>query len=321
MQRIPTYRAFGLRTLSERLNVFVRTMQEVRELKDEDAIHDLRVASRRFHAATLLFSDSLPSLVLANAERRIRRVRKSAGEVRDGDVQMEFIAALMKRKKALRYRAGLERLLLRLSQRREKQMKQISTAMDTFDRSTASTDVHKAVQMGITRQPGIRTLPLRHRSGQAIVLALNALLRYEQYIRQSSATAELHQMRIAAKRLRYVMEIFNPVYGGKLKPFIHTIRSLQDALGLMHDCDVWLSMIPEFIEEERLRTGKFFGATSTFPRIERGLLFLTDYVRVERMKQYRKFVRIWNEAGMNSVWKAIAKVTVSPPRTFVHPMP
>jgi CHAD domain-containing protein len=307
-QRLPTYREFGLRALLLRLNVFQRCTADLREQNDADAVHDLRVASRRFHAAALLFSDTLPPAALTNAERRIRRVRKAAGNVRDGDVQMEFIAALMRKKRARRYRFGLERLLLRLSQRREKQMRRITAALATLERSTATQALLRTIRTGTSRTLRGLPLPLRQRSGQAVAAALAGLFRYEQFVKQSSAAAELHQMRIAAKRLRYVMEIFNPVYKGTLTPYIRIIRTLQDALGQMHDCDVWLAVIPEFIEEERKRTAAYFGDTRSFPRIERGMLFLAEYARTERMRLYRKFTRIWNTAVDNGVWTSLTKV-------------
>jgi CHAD domain-containing protein len=304
-RRLPTYRTFGLRSLSLRLTVFRRCTLDLTERNDVDAVHDLRVASRRFRAASLLFSDTLPPGATANAERKIRRIRKSAGAVRDGDVQMEFIARLLRKRRSRRYRSGLERLLLRLSQRREKRLKRISSALAALDRSGAIPALQRSIRSGSARHPRGRPLPLRYRSGKAVTAALDNLFRYEQFVRQPSAAAELHQMRIAAKRLRYVMEIFNPVYGGKLKPYIRIVRSLQDTLGQMHDSDVWLAAIPKFIDEERARTAEYFGDTRLFPKIERGMLYLAEIARTERMKQYRAFLRIWNGARKRGLWTAL----------------
>ena len=122
---------------------------------------------------------------------------------------------------------------------------------------------------------------------------------------QPTAATELHAMRIEAKRLRYVMEIFAPLYKGKLKPFIRTVREIQEALGQMHDCDVWAETLPLFLERERLRTAKYFGDSSSFYRIERGIIFFADYVRTVRQKHYRSFVRIWTLASRRMLWKRL----------------
>ncbi|MFA6469670.1 MAG: CHAD domain-containing protein [Bacteroidota bacterium] len=308
-RRYPTYRAFGLRTLAARLDIFLIEVLNVRNSYDADAIHDLRVASRRFHAATMLFAECIAPSVLTVGERSIRRIRKSCGAVRDGDVQMEFLISLLRKKKAQRYRSGLERLLLRLAQRRHKRMSGVIASLDALESSTVSATLKHAFSIGQSRRTATRTLPLRQRAGLAIATHVAALFQYEQYVQQMSASKEHHEMRIAAKRLRYVMEIFNPSYGGKMKPYIRTLRLLQDLLGEMHDCDVWLATIPEFIEEERRKTEKFYGATTTFPRIERGLLFLTEYARQVRGKKYRAFVRLWKQANQQQLWKKLLSVT------------
>lgn len=104
------------------------------------------------------------------------------------------------------------------------------------------------------------------------------------------------------------MEIFNPVYGGKLKSYITIVRSLQDTLGDMHDCSVWLESIPGFLEKERERTAKFFGDTSAFARIEKGILFFADVARMEQVRQYRAFARVWKETERHQTWKKLTEL-------------
>jgi hypothetical protein len=47
----------------------------------------------------------------------------------------------------------------------------------------------------------------------------------------------LHDMRIAAKRLRYVLEMSEPVLGSAAAKGAKEARKLQDVLGEIHDCD------------------------------------------------------------------------------------
>ena len=48
----------------------------------------------------------------------------------------------------------------------------------------------------------------------------------------------LHDMRIAAKRLRYVLEVTGHVFGPYAKTATKHVKDLQDLLGEIHDCDV-----------------------------------------------------------------------------------
>src|SRR3954454_23231978 len=50
----------------------------------------------------------------------------------------------------------------------------------------------------------------------------------------------LHDMRIAAKRLRYVLEVTHPVFGPYAAKAIDVVKDLQELLGEIHDCDVQL---------------------------------------------------------------------------------
>ena len=59
---------------------------------------------------------------------------------------------------------------------------------------------------------------------------------------------ELHDMRIACKRLRYLLEIFAPAFRADLTPFVEEVRGLQDILGDIHDRDVQVPMLHEHLE-------------------------------------------------------------------------
>jgi len=57
----------------------------------------------------------------------------------------------------------------------------------------------------------------------------------------------LHDMRIAAKRLRYVLELTKPALGEHAGKGARAMKRLQDVLGDIHDCDV---MLPRMREHE-----------------------------------------------------------------------
>jgi CHAD domain-containing protein len=302
---LPSYRQFGKQALKKRFSVFLSAIVTVRTRTDAESIHDLRVAARRFHAAALLFKESVSPSVLNECERHVRRIRKSSGAVRDGDVQISSVVSLQKKRLPRRFHPGLHRLALRLSQRREKRIRRIVAALDAFEKSGIVSRMNTTLSVRTMVRSAVRPLPLRQRAAGEITAHLERLLRYEQFVKQPTAAAELHAMRIEAKRLRYVMEIFAPVYGGKLKPFIRTIRSIQDALGEMHDCDVWIETVPLFLEKERMRTAIYFGDATPFVTVERGVIFFLDHIRRLRMTRYRSFASTWTRAIKKSLWKKL----------------
>src|SRR5215217_953700 len=59
----------------------------------------------------------------------------------------------------------------------------------------------------------------------------------------------LHDMRIAAKRLRYVLEITHPCFGPYAEAAIKPVKQLQEVLGDVHDCDEQLPEVRAFLDE------------------------------------------------------------------------
>ena len=71
-------------------------------------------------------------------------------------------------------------------------------------------------------------------------------------------------MRIAAKHLRYTMEVFARLYDDKLKVPLKAARDAQPLLRAVHDADVRLEYLPRFLDEERRRPLDHFGDDKTF---------------------------------------------------------
>jgi CHAD domain-containing protein len=64
------------------------------------------------------------------------------------------------------------------------------------------------------------------------------LLAFDSAVRDPANVRELHDLRIAAKRLRYTLEVLGPVLGPAAGVVEDEARALQDVLGEVHDCDV-----------------------------------------------------------------------------------
>jgi CHAD domain-containing protein len=72
---------------------------------------------------------------------------------------------------------------------------------------------------------------------------LTEMYAWAQYAHDERRAREQHQMRIAAKRLRYTLELFREYLPERAGECIKDLRSIQDALGLLHDCDVLITIL------------------------------------------------------------------------------
>jgi CHAD domain-containing protein len=79
-----------------------------------------------------------------------------------------------------------------------------------------------------------------------------------------------HEMRIAAKRLRYVLEVFAPCLGEEADAARRAAKRLQSVLGDLHDCDLML------------------------PKVEH-IDSVTTLLRKRRDCLFQEFVEIWDE--------------------------
>ena len=119
----------------------------------------------------------------------------------------------------------------------------------------------------------------------------------------------LHDMRIAAKRLRYVLEVTaETCFGPYAETALKRTKDLQDLLGEIHDCDVQLPRVLERLEELRAadaRTARLrapanaddldpkFATRTAGARAWRGLETLAVYLQARRELLYKRFLEMW----------------------------
>lgn len=69
------------------------------------------------------------------------------------------------------------------------------------------------------------------------------LYQWEHAVDTPDNTRELHDMRIAAKRLRYTFEVFEDVFPAASKAIVSELTRVQDELGELHDSDVMIALL------------------------------------------------------------------------------
>ena len=111
----------------------------------------------------------------------------------------------------------------------------------------------------------------------------------------------LHDMRIAAKRLRYILEVTGPCFGPYASGAVKMVKDLQDLLGEIHDCDVQLPEVAAFLEELLLEDIASAGAepkdVARVPnrRTYAGLVALQVHLRARRNALFQDFLELWRD--------------------------
>jgi CHAD domain-containing protein len=311
-----SYALFGAEALLKRLQGLTKEIGGVRQAEDIEYIHRMRVASRRLRSALALFEDTVPRKRFPAWEKQVKRITRALGAARDADVQIAALDECLQKLTAPRHRPGIERLRLRLQQRRQLLQTDVLRALDDWEASSIADEISQALRQTVVQARLNQVEPASpqvfqqaHRNAS---LRLEEFLSYESCVNRPEQIAELHAMRIAAKRLRYTLEIFAPLYAEELKAPLKTVREAQELLGDIHDCDVWAQFLPQFIEEERARTLEYMGHSRTFGRLATGLRYLQQDRQQRRDERYREFVRFWESTLVDAVWTRLRQTLLAP---------
>ncbi len=88
---------------------------------------------------------------------------------------------------------------------------------------------------------------IRPNARRVLAVRIDEVYSFDGLVADPSNVKELHDLRIACKRLRYLLEIFAIAFEDDLRPYIDEVRGLQDLLGDIHDCDVQIPMLEEHL--------------------------------------------------------------------------
>jgi CHAD domain-containing protein len=97
---------------------------------------------------------------------------------------------------------------------------------------------------------------------------------------EPEAASPQHDMRIAAKRLRYVLEIMGACFGPEAEDARRAAKALQTVLGEIHDCDVML------------------------PRAA-GIESLEALLSTRRELLFQRFCELWQAQRESGVWSGL----------------
>lgn len=296
---------FGAEVLRKHLRALeLETKAVYAGAEDIEYVHRARVASRRLRASLPLFADCLPRKKLGKWLQQIRRVTRALGRARDTDVQIASVREFYQAGLPPYQQAGIQRLLLRLWQQRQKVQKPTAQAVKELQKSALFAEMRRQFD-GMAKQKEnatYTTTALLQLSGQAIVRQLDALLQYQEAVLQPENIEQLHALRIEAKALRYILEVFAPLYSSALQEELDAVRAAQELLGDIHDCDVWIDYLPLFLEQERQRVIEYTGFERAFYSLVDGITAFQQNRQLKRQATYNIFVQHWQGWQEQNLW-------------------
>lgn len=215
---------------------------------DREALHDFRVSIRRLRSLLRAYRPQLETAIRAKDRKRLRAIQRATGGGREADVALEW---LMKQQGDLapEHLAGLNWLSALLLERRRKCAEDLDGKVRSeFRRMAEKLEERLAVMHSehnlLAEEPHptfARTLAnLTEAYATELLVNLGEIASMEH-------AEQLHQSRIVAKRLRYLLE---PVraYAEGTQAVVKRSKRLQEVLGDLNDVHVLMQEIDQSFE-------------------------------------------------------------------------
>jgi CHAD domain-containing protein len=289
------------RVLGPRLEEMCLLRKAALDFKDPEGVHDMRVASRRVRSALRDFAPRLRKTKIALTTKDLKSVADKLGVVRDLDVAIIALEKFQK-KATPEISSGLQRIIDDKKSQLDPARTELVEALNYRKLSQLKRNFLQAVKESMVSQAGTKPLtpgstvksrPSYKMYARSTVLKLlKELEALSPSLYEPQKAKPLHEMRIAAKRLRYAMELFAGCWGDQLEVFGRQVTQMQSSLGELHDCDLWI----EHFGKRLSRLKKKASSERNTSQDERdAMIWLLSHFSRLRTKHFRAALARWHE--------------------------
>ncbi len=284
----------GRKVLRMHMLRMLELVPEVRADKSPEAVHRMRVATRRMRAAWRVFDGAYQQRLARRYVAELRIVAAALGRVRDLDVQLERLD---------NYRAPLDAGVVALGpladewryRRRRARLELLAMlASPAYDRFV---DDYRA----FVETPAAGARPddqrrVRDAAGSRIWAAYENVIVHDVTLGWADVGA-LHALRIDGKRLRYALEFFSEALPPAAARLIAEVTAMQDHLGLLNDAVVATAVTREWLDD-----------ATTPPATRRAAAAYLEASEADIARLRRTFRRLWRRVGGRTFRRQLAAV-------------
>jgi CHAD domain-containing protein len=222
------------------IDIALKSVVSIQQQGDPECLHKLRVALRRMRSLWWAYEPLLDAQDAAFRRSEFKRVADAAGETRNWDV----LRAILESNRP--WPIAIAPLLLWIDEHRAGAVSRSRNAMDERDIKQM---LHDALNGAVAQLTSGAPHPSLGNFARERVSAADKMLR-KRWKRASKAQAEdyaeLHQVRIAGKKVRYLLEFFLPVVGKRFHRTVERLELVQEELGKLNDVVANEALIRQF---------------------------------------------------------------------------
>jgi len=271
-------------------------LERMKDKRDAEALHDFRVAVRRLRCALRAYRPWLGPAAGRKIRRRLRDLGAITNAGRDAEVQLAWIAAhrdALTRGERSGYNWFAKR---RRDARRAGYNDARRWGREDFEKVAATIGER-------LREPEAGAALLREVFASLLLEHVGELETRLGAVHGSGEQRAVHDARIQAKRLRYLLEPLRPEMSA-IKAVLRPLKALQDILGDLHDVHVLDAQLSKDLDEiatekaHRLRELAIAGDSDALARERRrderlGLVRLIACARSRREELFAELAGTW----------------------------
>ncbi len=264
---------------------------------DPEGLHQMRVGVRRLRAALRAFQPVVDAEALAYFKTTLGWLQKELGPARDWDV---FVTeTLPPIRAALPDAAGLEALISVAEAARRQAYERAHAAISDpryvqlllrlnlwLENGTLLAKPSPPTGGGPGHDPGAEPVG---ELAQAVLRRRDKKIRKIGHNHHELDAAELHELRIGAKNLRYAIEFFRTLYPKRdVKRSLKSLVAIQDVLGAVNDSVTCQNLLKELQVRSAIAPG--YGK----PLTERALGTVAGWQAAALAQRTRNFAAVWS---------------------------
>ena len=299
------------RVVGAELLAQVKKKSEDLQADDEpEALHDFRVAVRRLRSWLRAFDESVSDTVRGKHRRRLQEIADATRASRDLEVHIEWVKEFA-RKRRRKNRQGTEWLVTRLESKKAR--------ADLALRRVLDADLQRAI-VAVDKALGRYTVRV-HEPNNPFASVTAALVRSHAVAARTALSRvtsvgdrlESHEARIAAKRLRYLLEPLRPTID-RTQELVEELSKLQDDFGALHDAQLFGSEIARLLAKVLSSNAKLAAdQTDDSPEKDRAEVLLAISRRLHRDEEdaFARIEKSWLGDRMDALWPQIESVAAT----------
>lgn len=254
------------RSLNDRWRKYCRELRRCQKKYSEEAVHDLRVSTRRLMSTLGLLATLVADNRLKKPRRTLKKRLDMFDPLRDTQIQLLYVEKLLPTFPELQaFYDALAKQERQLVKHIRKQVKRLKTAR--LEKSVTATEKQLRARVTDPTTPDETVSAMMSAVDAAFAKVVNRRRQVK-----SDDTTTIHRTRVAFKKFRYMVEVLQPLLAEVTDERLKRMHDFQTMMGDIQDVEVLSANLKAFAQQNEPAAKALLPAQRELARRRRALI-------------------------------------------------